>query len=155
MNTQSPQVKIYNFLRKHDLATIGTLNRKKQPILAAVYYYIDDEYNLYFVTKTNTRKYRNLKDNPAVGVVVVDEKKRFTVSAEGLAKEVSDEDAQVNIMNELAKVRGDSNSAWFPPIAQIDGGTYVLIKVDLRHVTMADYANFKHDGSDVIETVVG
>lgn len=153
MEPENRQTKAYKFLLSHELGVISTVSDEGELSSAVIYYFSDDDFNIYFVTKSNTQKYRNIAANGKIALTIYDEPKRFTLQARGTASEVKEQDTQSRIMNHLAKVRGDSEHAWFPPVALLEGGDYALLKVHLDHIQIADYANFRKVGSDVVEDV--
>ena len=63
--------KITNFLERNHTAVLATANKEPgQPHAAVVYYTISSKLHLYFVTKRDTAKSRNLEANPQVAMVI-------------------------------------------------------------------------------------
>lgn len=76
---------VVEFLKNNATAVVSTCV-KNQPEAATVFYVIDDELNLYFVTRRSSRKFKNLSSNNKVAVVVgTDAQNPTTVQMEGEA----------------------------------------------------------------------
>ncbi len=150
--SDSPQAIAYKFLKAHDLGVISTTRVDGSPIGAAIYYVVDEDFNIFFVTKTNTIKFSNLKMNSVTALTVIDESERTTIQAEGVAEEIKSDDAEPKIMNMLAKVRSDKKHVWFPPVALLEDGEYTLVKIRLNKVKLADYKNYK-PGEELIHNI--
>lgn len=58
------------FLRDHKTAVLATASRAGEPEAATIFYAIDDDFTFSFVTDKVSRKFKNLKENPHVAVVV-------------------------------------------------------------------------------------
>lgn len=58
------------FLKDHKTAVLATASRGGEPEAATVFYSIDDDFTFNFITDQTSRKYKNLKENPHVAVVV-------------------------------------------------------------------------------------
>lgn len=62
---------ILNFLKSTDniTAALATVTPEGAPRVATIYYFVDDEFNFYFLTATNTQKYNNLIENSAASLI--------------------------------------------------------------------------------------
>ena len=58
------------FLKDHKTAVVATASRVGEPEAATVFYAIDDDFTFNFVTDNKSRKFKNLKENPHVAVVI-------------------------------------------------------------------------------------
>ena len=77
---------VAEFIREQELAVVSSLWDGK-PQSAVVVFSIKDDFELIFGTFNTTRKYRNLKANPNI-VVVIGWDVGITVQYEGVAEEV-------------------------------------------------------------------
>lgn len=66
------QTNVLNFLKndEHITAVLGTASANGIPHTSPVYYAIDDDFTLYFLTVSNTHKYKNLLENPHVSITI-------------------------------------------------------------------------------------
>lgn len=58
------------FLKDHKTAVVATASRSGEPEAATVWYAIDDDFTFNFIADKESRKYKNLKENPHVAIVV-------------------------------------------------------------------------------------
>lgn len=58
------------FLKDHKSAVVATASRSGEPQAATVFYAIDDDFTFNFITDSKSRKFKNLKENPHVAIVV-------------------------------------------------------------------------------------
>lgn len=75
-----------DFLKQHIIAVVATTDEDHQPNAATVLYHIDDNMNLFFMTRKQTRKYKNIKRNGRIAVVVGTGDGQGTIQAEGEAE---------------------------------------------------------------------
>jgi uncharacterized protein YhbP (UPF0306 family) len=101
-------------------AVIGSCPSDGDTHVATVYYYVDDNFNFYFLTATNTRKYKNLLENPNAAIVVGFGPSQTTIQGQGTAtllEKASDEEN--NAIAQIKKQLQDhNNETW--PVFQLD-----------------------------------
>lgn len=78
---------ILDFIRKHKIAVLSTVSPDNKPESAAVEFGETNELEIIFDTFTSYRKYKNLKKNPSVSVVIGWDDD-ITVQYEGQAQEL-------------------------------------------------------------------
>ena len=115
----SEQAKIdaFKFLRASTTAVVAT-SFNDEPRASTVYYYLDNNFNFYFVTKRNTSKYVNIEMNPRAALVVGTGPEHITVQAHGAVELIVEDSEKEKIMNmfiEIAKRENIKN--W--PIEQL------------------------------------
>ena len=85
---------IYNFVHKQRIATLATVDHSNKPEASVIEFGDTPELEIIFDTLSKTyRKYKNLKKNPAVAMVIGWED-NITVQYEGTAREISGEEAE-------------------------------------------------------------
>ena len=78
---------IMNFIKKHNLAVLATSSRDGKPEAATIEFSETQDLELIFDTFSSYRKYKNLKDNPNVAVVIASG--QTSVQYEGIAHELN------------------------------------------------------------------
>lgn len=58
------------FLRDHKTAVVATASRTGEPEAATLFYAVDDDFTFNFFADKESRKYKNLKENPHVAIVI-------------------------------------------------------------------------------------
>jgi nitroimidazol reductase NimA-like FMN-containing flavoprotein (pyridoxamine 5'-phosphate oxidase superfamily) len=105
------------FLKDTITAVLAT-SFNDEPHAATVYYYVDDQFNFYFLTKRNTSKYFNAELNPRAAVVVGTGPDHITVQVSGTMKLIVDE-AEKNGIVETFIERLSHNKVTVWPIEDI------------------------------------
>ena len=58
------------FLKNNKTVVLATASKSCEPQAATVFYAIDDDFTFNFLTNNKSRKFKNLKENPHVAIVV-------------------------------------------------------------------------------------
>lgn len=133
-------------MNRHPIATIGTTNSKGEPHGAAVYICPDEQQHvMYFLTKNETQKYKNLLAHEAVSVTVVDPAGNSTLQASGKAFTVQDAHALALITQRMVDAN-PKTSEWLPPVSKLDAGQYVVVGITITSARLAEF-----QGMDVLE----
>jgi general stress protein 26 len=130
--------KAFAFLSKHRVASIATVTPEGTPMSAIVYYVVDEDLNLFFLTKTDTAKYVNIRNNPAVSMAICDEADLATVQVEGTATEVKQEVLIGKIFRGIVKHPG-ALPHWPPPIIKLFAGDCVVMKIKPKKLRLGDF----------------
>lgn len=139
----SAYAKILTYIDDNPLAIVSTLNLDGSPHGAAVYVCSDDRrHAVYFLTKTETQKYKNLIARDRVCVTIVNHSKSSTLQADGRAFVVNDANTIEMVTNKIAQAQTTA-SDWVPPIAKLRAGAYVIIRVDIWHARLAEFMNME------------
>jgi nitroimidazol reductase NimA-like FMN-containing flavoprotein (pyridoxamine 5'-phosphate oxidase superfamily) len=137
---------LLKFLRDHFVATLATIKDGISPTGTTVYYYTDDEFNFYFLTKDDTEKFKNIQRNPRVALVVTNSEALQTVQVEGEA-EVADfgEEKYSKILDDFVMSLKSRGKEWENlPINHIYKGYFSLIKIKPNWLRWTDYKNWEH-----------
>ena len=144
--------KVTNFLQRNHTAVLATDNKETgQPYAAVVYYTISSKLHLYFVTKKDTAKSRNIEANPQVAMVIYEADTQTTVQLYGQA--IAIEDPQ-KLQSALAMMAGHAKASAQTetlPTSKLNAGDHVLYQVIPRNIRLAEY---KYGASDNIFEVV-
>ena len=119
---------ISRFLTKHHIGVLATADASGKPHAATVYLTFDQQFDIYFVTKQETQKSRNLKDNPRAAIAIYDQAAQTTVQVEGTVSEVTDPAKQEWVFNEIWDIAFKASRTG-PPTTRIDAGRYVAYKL--------------------------
>jgi general stress protein 26 len=119
---------------------------------AAVYFALDKDLAVYFHTRVQSAKYKNMKANPEVSFVIFSEKLSVTLQMQGVASVVTDISSLGDIQQAL--VRRITKNEQTPPLFDLDQSVMVLMKIT---PTWVKFGNFSHDKelNSVYETIVG
>jgi len=83
------------FLKTNRLGVVATVNSERRPECATVHYFFDeDSWAIYLITRDSSRKYKNMIENPNVAFVVGTEMGRSTIQIEGMAHIIDKEETE-------------------------------------------------------------
>jgi len=130
---------IQKYIDQNPIATLGTINADSSP-QGAIVYTCTDSHNpiVYFITKTETKKYHNLTDRDQVSLTIVNPSENSTLQANGRAFEVQE---PVIIDRVMEKISHEHVSAkeWLPPIAKLRAGAYIIVGIELTWARLAQF----------------
>jgi uncharacterized pyridoxamine 5'-phosphate oxidase family protein len=148
------QQRIYNFLFKNGIGVLSSNDPDGNPHGSVIYYAVNRNFEVAFLTKSGTKKYDNLLHNNHVMLTVYEPLTQTTVQVTGLAAEVK----SGFVMNELAaKLLATSlrtSDAGLPPIDKLQAGSHVAFIIKPVQVRMAVYDRpDPGDYSELFETI--
>ncbi len=62
-----------DFLNEHRKAVFATVDDRATPHTSFMLYAVDDDFNVYFGTRTSFKKYEQIRQNPSVSMSVIEE----------------------------------------------------------------------------------
>lgn len=124
------------FLAENKIGVLCTISEGSKPHATLVYYLYEDPFTMYFLTKAETAKAKNILSNPEVALVVGIEDKPVTAQVYGVAESYEGENKTQVINNLIAKAQ-EGNYHW-PPILDIKAGEPVLFKINITRVQFYD-----------------
>lgn len=138
-NNIEAQSRIMSYIDINPIATVGTVNTDGTPHGSIVYVCTDSARPIvYFITKAETAKYKNIQTNNHVSVTITHPTENSTLQANGTAHEVQDAQVIDEVMNKITKLHVNAQD-WLPPIAKIRAGAYVMIAITLQSARLAEF----------------
>jgi len=151
--TQSRQ-RIADFLATKGVGVLATSDGAGKPHAATIYITIDRDLSIYFITKQDTQKCRNLQANPWAAIAVYDAVSQTTVQAEGSVVVVTDAQQLEWIFNDIWKQAAQISPGATPPVAQLMAGSYVVFRLSTPSLRMASFNRPNgSESNDIFETV--
>lgn len=135
------QWRILNFLELNPIGVISSVTPDGNPHGAVIYFSVDNQFNVFFLTKSGTRKHDNLRHNNHVMLTVFEPITQTTAQITGVATELTDPAAIAAVAGEVFEVSLKTSSAGPPPISKLQAGSYVAYMVEPAQIRMATYAN--------------
>lgn len=97
--SQEEQAKIkrhaLEFLKSHNTMVIATASYEGEPQAATVYYVVDDQFNLYFMTSKGSKKCDNLRSNGKIAFVVGSGPEVVTMQGGGFTESLDENESKV------------------------------------------------------------
>ena len=118
------------FLKKRKLAVISTVSLDGKPESAMVLYFIDDDNNLFFITRNDTRKAANIAQNKNVSLVISTELGPSTMQMSGEAERIEEAGKQNEFLANLTK---DTilQALYYGPFLSLMGVNFSLYKIKI------------------------
>lgn len=139
-----------SFLKHHKTGVLSTISPERRAQASMVYYTADDDFNVYFLTLVNSRKYAALCAHPQVAFVVSSSEVPQTLQIEGAAIDISLDPEAAKKKEELFDVL-NSNPWFYTPVSKLDPAETSVVWVRPTWVRWADYA-FAPQGSGRVFT---
>lgn len=148
MDNQRSKQDAFAFLQRHKTGVVATVARDGQPHASAVHYVVDDDFNVYFMTLMNSRKYSALQTNPKVAFAVGTQDIPQVIQIEGTATDITTGSDAPMHKEEIMQVL-NSNPTFYSPLSRLDAAESAIIWIKPSWVRWADYA-FAKTGTEHI-----
>lgn len=112
------------FLEAAEYAVVATSNAEGDPEAATVTYITDDDWNLYFFTRRNTRKIKNIRVNKQVAVMIGFGPESVGVQIQGTATILDEKVAEAWMGEFLVK-----RSGFYSTFLRLEGYDFVGVRV--------------------------
>ena len=148
MSTQTTEHDIVSYFKDNPVMVLGTVGEHGKPHGAAVYGCPTTASEVYFITKTDTQKFKNILHNPHVSVTIVNTAENSSLQAGGTARVVSDPAMVELIMGKMAVIYANS-ADWLPPIAKLRAGPYQVVHIKMDHIRLARFLHAKPGSPEI------
>jgi len=113
------------FFKSHNSGVLASVSREGSPHASAVYYVGDDSFNIYFLTKLNSRKYAAIQTHPGVAFTIGRLDIPQTLQIEGVAAELRHEEEKAAHVPDLMRTLMANNPVYIP-IAKMDSEVVIM-----------------------------
>ena len=146
--------RILEFLQHNSVGVLATVDPNGEPHAAAIYFTVDDDFNILFLTKTGTKKHDNLKHHNHAMLVAYDAKSQTTAQVKGTVTEITDVTRMQRVFSDILKISMKTSEAGVMPLDKLQAGEYVAYSLDPKEVRMAVFIRpDPGDYSQIFETV--
>lgn len=146
--------RIFGFLKSCPVGVLSTITPDGDPHGAVIYFTIDEDFVVSFVTKGQTRKYDNLKRNNHVTLTVFEPKSQTTAQVIGEAVEIKDSYDINAIAGAILAASMKTSEGGLPPITKLSAGDFVGFKIVPDQIRMAVFGRpDPGDYSELFETI--
>ena len=138
------------------MGILSTASEEGKPWGAAVYYVADEDFNIYFVTRTGSYKYQNLDKNPVVAFTVADAQTQTTVQVQGRVERIPVQKYMDEVANKLAHVEHPDTHNWTPPVEKIHEGNFMPLQIIPDKLRFANYSQLKIEtkNTEYVEDII-
>ena len=133
MTTDKTELKkqALEFLKNKEVAVISTLSENNEPSVATILFSVDDDFNFYFITRRQTRKFKNLQINKTIAIVVGTELEPGTIQMQGEVQLLKGNEVE-NFIGEMSKNKKDLLNLYSGPFLSISGIDFAIFKVKIN-----------------------
>lgn len=131
-------LKIKSFIKSNSVAHIATLTQNSKPNLATIYYVFKDDH-LYFLTRSESKRVKNILKNNNVALLINDIPALITLQLECKAKIIDSEKDKNNILEAYSSAANEASQETFPPVIKTYGTSFKIIKCSINWFR---YSNF-------------
>ena len=131
---------IASFLKRNHIAVLATANRETgEPHAATVYYATDSQMNVFFFTKQETKKNKNLTSNPRAALAIYEAATQSTAQISGPVTAVNDPDIIEKAHRLMKKYSKETAQSEDTPLSKLYAGDYILYKVWPQIIRLGEY----------------
>lgn len=142
------------FLQDHTLMTMASVTPDGIPHAASLYYVVEPDFSIYCVTREETQKYQNIRQNSSVSMVITDEESAETVQLVGKAVKVDDEHQIAGILQRLWTITMKKQH-WPAPVIKLNEGGLLVLKIIPTELKYGDFKPIHlENGVDYIKKVI-
>lgn len=142
------------FLSKNNIATLATVDATGCPRASVIYFVIDPQLNVYFITKRDTAKAKNIKLNNNVSLAVYEPKSQTTAQISGTAEVVQDPTRFDDVFAKVQAIADKTGASPVPPISKLAVGPYEVFCIKPTDIRIARYARSEPGSPETIFDVV-
>ncbi len=144
--------KVLNFFHQHPFVTIGTCH-DNIPHTATVFFVVNQDMEGFFVTRTDSKKFHDLKKNPHISLTSSDLKEQITLQIQGLAHEVLfSKEIEVGLLHLFEN--NESARKWSIPVFKIQNGELSIFKVDFKKIRFGYFKLHQEKNSEYFEEIL-
>lgn len=123
-----------------DTAVLSTSDENAEVHASVVHYVIDKDDNFYFLTKTDTKKVKNLEQNNVVALTIHPSQSLQVLYVKGKAELVQNKLTKQQVFDHIIEPKSYKEGVKLPPITQIETGAYIAYKITPTSRYMHDYS---------------
>ncbi len=120
-----------DFLKKHIFAVVASGTQDNMPNASTVLFQVDDDMNVFFMTRKHTRKFANLTANEKVAIVVGLGDGPGTVQMEGEAHLIEAGEDGLDAFFEHIKENAKLKELYYGPFLELPGADLAVFRVRL------------------------
>lgn len=134
-----PRQRMFDFLNQTRVGVLTSVDPGGEPHGSVIYFAIEADFIIHFLTRKQTKKSENLLRNSRVMLVVFEPESQTVAQITGEAELIEDsyEVNQIATAVFMTGLKVSANST--PPVAKLDAGEYVGFRIQPTQIRMASY----------------
>lgn len=131
--------KITELLNRHHIGILATASSDGTPHAATIYFFADDDFNIFFITKDKTTKQQNLAQNPKAALAIFEASTQTTLQISGTVTKIQDLEQHHEIYRRVAGITLQTTYKETPPFSKLDAGSEIAYCLKPDRVRLAQY----------------
>ena len=151
MSEEQVRARAASFIRENYRMALATANKGAQPHAAIVNYVVDNQWNIYFLSRARTQKTANILENQEASFVIGFDLP-ISVQGWGKAVRVINEQERERAFQMLEERAGQHDNFWPLPL-KVDRFNDVLVRIEPRRLRALVFGDLAESGPDGIAFV--
>lgn len=148
------QKRIFDFLTRNPVGVLTTVDPDGYPHGVVIYFVVDKQFNVSFLTKTGTKKYDNLLRNNTIMLVAYEPVSQSVAQVVGSAHEINNKDAGKQVAQQVFGACLKTSGSGVPPINKLNAGAYTAFFIEPVQIRLAMYERPDHgEYSQIFESL--
>ncbi len=148
------KLRIAEFLAANGIGVLATSDLFNQPHAAPMYFVADPDLTVYFITREDTTKCRDLQQNPRAALAVYDAARQRTVQIAGTVTPVEDLTRIEDVYRRLSAIGLATSEGAVLPVSKSAGGRYRCFCLTPATARLADYLAIERGEFDRLFDIV-
>lgn len=140
-NTTQNKAKIFSFLDIQKSGVLATVSPDSYPYVAAIYFSVSRELEVYFITKKGTKKSDNLEHNNRAMLMAFDDTTQTTAEVMGTVSRIENGDEAERLLRRMSGNAFIATGGGILPISKLSAGSYIAYKLTPVRATIATYSS--------------
>lgn len=132
--------RIYDFLTDNPVGVLCTVTPDSVPHGSVIYFLTDDDFNITFLTKAETRKHDNLMHNNKIMLTIFEPHSQAVAQVTGVAEEIEGSYDVNEVAGGILAASLKSSGPGMPPIVKLMAGPYTAFRITPKLIRMAIYS---------------
>ncbi len=143
MATEQEMQRVLQFLKDNAFGNLATVGTDGRPTVALVSYMVEKDWQLCVLTKSDSRKAANLRENNNVSMVVSDIPKMITVQMDGVVEVLDNPLEKLEMVKKMSRKIYD-DSFFLTPLLKMESKGLMAMCVNLNWVKWSHFGKEKH-----------
>ncbi len=135
-----PNEQAFDYLASHDTAVLSTANLEAEPSGATVHYVLDEDGQIYVLTKSASKKTRNVMLNPKASLSIHETGSLKTAQISARATVETRAQKQEQIFRHVIKDKDYKEGKKSPPVTTLREGYYIVLRLTPTSIVYTDYS---------------
>jgi general stress protein 26 len=144
------QQRIYDFLKNNNAAVLSTTNSENKPHGAVIYFHIDPNFTISFITKKASYKHHNLSGNQNISLTIFDANEQIICQVYGKAKLLNKLSSIDTVSQQIFAAIFKRKARRELPISKLNIGNYVAYNIIPDNIRLSVYSRPASANNDEI-----